>query len=484
MSSRARAALVGFVVGCLLVALALVAESTAAGLPLRGGLVELQRRSVVVWVVESLPLLLAAVGWVSAHRVVHPATGASAEKAPVAPPPVPTTLQSANLLGPAGEEARVRALQELVKVLRDQVVHATAESRARSAYLATIGHDVRTPLHTIIGYAEMLHEDASGSGGRLADDLKVVASAARQLNERIGDLLDLSKIEVGQLAVVLEDVDLAQVCSEVRVGIGALPERGDRAFGMRIAEGARVVRGDHMRIRQILMNLIAYALGTSGEGSVALEVDRTSDRPDAWIAMRVRDSGSTLTPDEIDNLFDAYRPAAASGSPSGLGLAISRRLAELMGGRIEVEAEPGRGTTLSLLLPAARTTEAELSPRSTVALDERLAGMALVIVDPEPSGLALARYLGKAGLEVDVVSDAASARVAVRAKDADIVVLDAGVAHAWKLASDLVGDRVKVVVVSRRDEDVERALELGVTAFLVQPVERRLVLATLERCLD
>src|SRR5688572_24946545 len=161
MSGRARAALVGFAGGCVVVALALVAEATAAGVPVRGGLVELQQRSVVVWVVESLPFLLAAAGWVSAHRIGRtpapapvPASAPSATPPPVAPPPVPDMLQSANLLGPAGEDARARALQELVKVLRDQVVHATAESRARSAYLATIGHDVRTPLHTIIGYAE------------------------------------------------------------------------------------------------------------------------------------------------------------------------------------------------------------------------------------------------------------------------------------------------------------------------------------------
>jgi len=478
MGTRARAALVGFAGGCVLVALALAAEATAAGLPLRGGLADLQRRSVVVWVVESLPLLLAAAGWMAAPRVV------SAPPPPVVAPPVPVLLQSTNLLGPAGEEARVRALQELVKVLRDQVVHATAESRARSAYLATIGLDVRTPLHTIIGYAEMLHEDASETGGRLAEDLKTVAAAARQLTERIGDLLDLSKIEVGQLAVVLEDVDVAQVCSEVRVGIGALPQRGGAAFGMRIADGARLVRGDHMRIRQILMNLLGHAFGSTEGGAVALEVERTSDRPDAWVALRVRDGGGGLSAEAIEALFDAYRPAATTGGATGLGLAISRRLAELMGGRIEVDSAPGKGTTVSLVLPPARTSEAELSPRSTVALDERLAGLALVVVDPEPSGLALARYLGKAGLEVDVVPDAESARIAVRRKDADVVVLAAAVAHAWSLAADLVGDGVKVVVVSRRDEDVERALELGVTAFLVQPVERRLVLATLERCLD
>jgi len=476
MSSRARAALLGFAGGCALVALALAAEATAAGLPLRGALAELQRRSVVVWVVESLPFLLAAAGWMTAQ--VRPGGPAG----PASPPPVPVTLQSANLLGPAGEEARVRALQELVKVLRDQVVHATAESRARSEYLATIGHDVRTPLHTIIGYAEMLHEDAELTGGRLTDDLKTIASAARELSARIGDLLDLSKIEVGQLAVVLEDVDLAQVCSEVRVGIGALPQRGEAAFGVRIGEGARLVRGDHMRIRQILMNLLGHAFASTDGGSVALEVARTSDRPDAWVALSVRDGGSGT--EAIEALFDAYRPAATAGAATGLGLAISRRLAELMGGRIEVESEPGKGTTFSLILPPGRTSEAEVSPRSTVALDERLAGMGLVVVDPEPSGLALARYLGKAGLEVDLVPDAESARIAVRTKDADIVVLDAAVPHAWSLAADLVGDGVKVVVVSRRDEDVERALELGVTAFLVQPVERRLVLATLERCLD
>jgi signal transduction histidine kinase/CheY-like chemotaxis protein len=488
MTNSGRTALVGFAGGCVVVVATLAAEAMASGLPLRGGLLELQRTSVAVWVVESLPILLALAGWRAGAREIAPASApALLPPPPVAaplsastpvPPPVPESLQSANLFGKAGTDARIRALQELVKVLRDQVEHATAENRARSGYLATLGPQIRTPLTSIIGYAEMLHEEATASGGRLGDDLHQMSGAARELMDRIGDLLDLSKIEVGQLAVVLEDVDVAQILEEVRSGL-------KKPVAVRMGPGTRLVRADHMRTRQILTTLLGHAFTLGDESTVTVHVERTSHRPDAWIALRVRSTAATLAPREIETLFTAWRTMTPDtrSLPTGLGLAVSRRLAELMGGRIEVDVGSSDGTTFSLVLPPARTAEEQVAPRSTVPLNERLAGLSLLMADPSPGGLALARYLERAGLVVEVVSDVPSAQIATRARDRDMVVLDADLHDAWGFAEHLVKAEVPVVIVSRRDEDVEQALELGVTAFLVQPVERRLVLATLERCL-
>ncbi|HHO54305.1 MAG TPA: response regulator [Deltaproteobacteria bacterium] len=399
---------------------------------------------------------------------------------------MPDTLQGANLLGSAGTDHRVRALQELVRVLKENATRSAEESRAKSSYLANMSHELRTPINAIIGYTEMLAEEAAESGLSLEPDLRKVTAAGRQLVELVNDILDLSKIEIGQLPIVLEDVDLAQVVDEVRAAIAPMVSRNNNTFSARIVPGARLVRGDHMRIRQILVNLLSNAFKFTQGGNVTLSIERSGPMRDSWIALRVRDTGQGMGPEELKRVFDEYQQGSSrSDLPgTGLGLTISRKLSELMGGRLDAESEIGVGSEFSLILPPAQRREAEVPARSTIALNERLSGMCLLLVDSEPSGITLARYLERAGLRVELLADVESARLAAQAKQPSIAILDAELPGTWGVAEELVARGVKVVVISLRDEDVEPALQRGVTAFLVRPVERKLVLATLERCLD
>jgi CheY-like chemotaxis protein len=199
---------------------------------------------------------------------------------------------------------------------------------------------------------------------------------------------------------------------------------------------------------------------------------------DGWIALRVKDNGAGLAPDDLERLFDGNAPQI------GLAVSIGRRLVELMGGRIDVDSAVGKGTSFSVLLPPAMRKEADVAPRSTIALNERLAGMHVLIVDAEAVGVTMLRYLERAGMVARLVTDLRSAELAAQSENPQLVLVDVGLAGAWELVEELVAARVRVVATSLRDEDVERALETGVTAFLVRPLERRLVLATLERCLD
>ncbi|MEQ1501598.1 MAG: ATP-binding protein, partial [Myxococcota bacterium] len=387
-----------------------------------------------------------------------------------------------------GVDARIKALQELVKVLKEQAERTASESRAKSAYLANMSHELRTPLSSIVGYAEMLHDVAEERAPDLSDDLKKVAGAGRQLVELINNILDLSKIEVGQLAVVLEDVDMAQIVDEIRGVAGPLASASGNMFSARVSPGARLIRGDHMRLRQVVTNLLTNAFKFTERGQVQLIIERATPKRDAWIAIRVRDTGIGMTAEEIEQAFDEYAQAssrvAGEQSGSGLGLAISRKLAELMGGRIEVESEKGAGSTFTVILPPAKVSEDTIAPRSSVALNERLAGTRLLVVDPDPFGISLNRYLERGGLEVNLVTDVESARIASQAENPQMAVIDVGLDDAWPLVEDLLVDGCKVVASSLRDEDVEMALKLGVTAFLLRPLDRKLVLATLERCLE
>ncbi len=516
-AGRVLAALVGFAAGAAVVVATLALELMARDLPVRGGLSDLQMQSVAVWVLESVPFLLAfaAAGmarpavWGSSSvegettsAAAAPASTASAPDEPVAPPPpppladgatapppppLPADLQSANVLGVAlepqgGADSRLRAMQELVKVLRANAARAAEDSRSKSEYLANMSAELRTPLNAIIGYAQRMLDEELGAS-EAEQSLHEVHQEARRLVVLLNNILDLSKIEVGNLSIVLEDVDLAQVVDEARVAVGGLLPPASSLIAT-IKAGARFARGDHMRVRQILVNLVTHVaspepperlevmvepatlpgLGAIAQGAVAVRV--SDDRP--------------LTRSQIENLFREYHESDVS--EVALGLALGRKMAELMGGTLEVQSDAS-GSVFTLLLPSGFIEEAQVPARSTVALNERLSGLGLVLADHDPSASALARYLERAGLLVAHVRRE-PVLAALQEREPHIAVIDASIEGAWQAAEWAVEQGIKVVILSLRDEDVEQALQLGVAAFLARPVERPLVLATLERCLE
>lgn len=492
------AALMGAAAGAGLVVVALPLELAARGLPLRGGLLQVQSGSVAIWVVETLPFLLAAAMYAVASRkeiVVEqrvavpvpiaappapppPAFTPAPLAAPPPPPPLPPALSGAQVLAVNQPDTRVQAMQELLKTVREQAERAEKESRSKSRTVAQMAYELRTPLAAIIGHAELLEEDGADLGADRLQEIRKVVRSARHLSGLVSDILDLSKLEIGALAMVLQDVDLAQVLDEVRVQALPLAERHANRYVSRVATGARFARGDHGRVRQVILGLLGNAFRVTRSGTVSVSVELAPEEGAGWVAVRVKDTGAGLAEQELEHLFDGTNPSI------GLGVTIGRRLTELMGGRITVESETGRGTTFSVLMPPASKRESEVAPRSTIALNERLAGMYLLIVDAEPGGVPMMRYMERAGMVVRLVNDVQSAKLAADAENAQLVVLDVGLPGAWAFAEDLIAARVKVVATSLRDEDVEEALNLGVTAFLVRPVERKLVLATLERCLE
>lgn len=495
---------VGALAGSVVTVLTLLAE---LGVRRPMGLLALHFDSAAIWVVESFPLLFGLtmlfLGRQATRFVAVPRGPSVSVNSMQPPPPIPEGITlSANpqieladgvrtrtmveeaASGPV--DARNKALGELVKVLKEQTERAASESRAKSMYLANMSHELRNPLSAIVGYAELLQEEAEERRSEQAGDLRKVAQAGRQLVNLVNNLLDLSKIEVGQLAVVLQDVDLAQVVDEVRVEVAAMGVPHGVNFSTRVAPGARLVRGDHGRVRQILTHLLSHAFQQTKQGQVSLTIDRATPKRDAWIALKVKDTGQGMTAEERARAFDQYAEFAVrvnqGASLPGLELALARQLAELMGGRIELESDKGLGSTFTVILPPGKASEDTIGPRSAVALNERLAGLRILVVDAEAFGLSLLKYLERARLDVKLVIDLASARIAIQAEKPHIVIVDCGFEGVWELIEDLVVDGSQVVATSLRDEDVEPSLQLGVTAFLLRPIERRMVLATLERC--
>ena len=254
------------------------------------------------------------------------------------------------------------AEEDRVSAERRQREAAERASHAKSAYLAGMSHEIRTPLTSILGYAELLRLElgpslAEPQHGRL---LRLEASC-RHLLDVVGGLLDFARIEAGEAEL---DTGVHLVAPVVEMALDLVRPQAD-SRGVRlmnaVADDGRCLVGDATRVRQILANLAANAIRFSEPGGVAVVASGVTTEPDAgaalpagrrWIAVRVRDTGVGIAPEQLGRIFDPFvRASAADHAGVGLGLAISRELARRMDGDITARSEPGKGAEFTVWLP-------------------------------------------------------------------------------------------------------------------------------------
>jgi GAF domain-containing protein len=238
-------------------------------------------------------------------------------------------------------------------------------NRHKSAFLASMSHELRTPLNAIIGYSEMLQEEAGDLGqDAFIPDLVKINAAGKHLLELINTVLDLSKIEAGKMDLYLEDFDVARLIMDIVAVVEPLAERKGNRLDVSCDPAAGAMRADLTKVRQVLFNLLSNACKFTEHGTVTLGVTRPRAEADDRLVFEVRDTGIGMTPEQMGRLFQEFSQADASVARrfggTGLGLALSRRLASMMGGDITVQSEFGRGSSFTLWLPA-RVPEAPVS---------------------------------------------------------------------------------------------------------------------------
>ncbi len=260
-------------------------------------------------------------------------------------------------------EERTRSLSEEKE--RAEALRARAEaassaaeeaSRAKSQFLANMSHELRTPLNAVIGYTELLAEDARTRGDAAATgDLERIRSAADHLLALIDDVLDLSKIEAGRMEVRATAVDVADLFAEVERTVEPLVEGHGSRLVVEVAPGVGTMLTDHVRLRQILLNLLSNAAKFTERGTVRLTAVREERLGEGWLVFEVWDTGIGMTPAQVARLFAPFTQADATTSRryggTGLGLALSRRLARLLGGDVTVESVEGKGSTFRVEVP-------------------------------------------------------------------------------------------------------------------------------------
>jgi signal transduction histidine kinase len=276
---------------------------------------------------------------------------------------------AAGILGVAALGAVVGLGRISERSRRLQIAKEAAEAadRAKSTFLLTMSHELRTPLNAIIGYSEMLQEEAESLGDaarNFISDLQKVQGAGRHLLALIDNILEIAKIEAGKLELHLETFDLSSMIQEVVTTIQPLAEAMGNTLEVRLTSDLGTMRADRTKVRQSMFNLLSNACKFTERGMITINVTREPLLPSACITFRISDTGIGITPEQTAKLFQPFAQADASTTRkyggTGLGLVITRRFCQLMGGEVSVESEVGKGSTFTMRLPtevtAAKTT--------------------------------------------------------------------------------------------------------------------------------
>jgi signal transduction histidine kinase len=242
----------------------------------------------------------------------------------------------------------------LFSEIQDKSRQLAEASQHKSQFLANMSHELRTPLNAIIGVTEMLREDADALKQDL-EPLDRVLGAGRHLLALINDILDLSKIEAGRMDLHLDSFALAPLVDDVVKTIEPLAAKNGNQVAVHCDGEIGSMHADQMRLRQALLNLMSNANKFTERGTITIDARHGQENGGAWITLAVADTGIGMTPEQMAKLFQEFSQASSSTASkyggTGLGLVISRRFCQMMGGDITVESEPGRGSTFTIRLP-------------------------------------------------------------------------------------------------------------------------------------
>jgi signal transduction histidine kinase/DNA-binding response OmpR family regulator len=379
---------------------------------------------------------------------------------------------------------------------------ADTANKAKSAFLANMSHELRTPMNAVLGYSEMLMEEAEDVGqDDFIPDLKKINQAGNHLLSLINDVLDLSKIESGKMEAFAEIFDVGALIDQVSGTAQPLMAKNNNQLKIERGENLGNAFQDVTKLRQSLLNMLSNAAKFTHEGTITLRVERESQADGEWLTLSVSDTGIGIPADKLDHVFEEFSQADESTTRdyggTGLGLTISRRFCQMLGGDMTVTSQPGAGSTFSIQLPAelpgAEGPQEGLSQPSVNVVKEsddvhqaKHGSTVLVIDDDAEACEIIRRFLEKDDFNVvTALSGEQGLRLAHEVHPAaitlDVVMPDMdGWSVLRALKADPVLHTIPVIILTMID-DRTRGYSLGAVDYLTKPVDRGLLHKALSR---
>jgi PAS domain S-box-containing protein len=393
----------------------------------------------------------------------------------------------------------VAVLEDVTEHLRLQasersLQRAEAASLAKSEFLSRMSHELRTPLNAMIGFAQLLDMQSAGAlDAKQRDWTQHIQHAGWHLLELINETLDLARIESGAMQLTLVPVALAPAIASCQAMVAATAS--EHGVSLTVAPGLHVpaVLGDATRVKQVLTNLLSNAIKYNRRGGGVTLSTRMAG--DGQVEIAVADTGLGMTDEQVQELFQPYNRLGRDGSGiegTGIGLVISRRLADLMGGSLGVSSRAGEGSTFTLRLPAAALAAAVEAPLDTAAPAPYPERLVHYVEDNETNVLVMQGVLAqRPQIELQTTTLGLDALSAVRARRPDLILLDMHLPDisGIELLRHLKGDDdlapIPVIAVSAdaTPAHIERALTMGARHYVTKPFDLRAFLQIVDEVL-